>query len=443
MIRLDKSEDIMQEERTPDLTLPNGLKIFYDENPNADGFSLNMFLGSKATEDNKEVIFAANHIIEHSIRLADKQKAVQYEQDHVRPQDCITSYDNIRFGKYLEQSNKLAETMNCYGDIFSNWHTPDLEDERQVIFEEWCNSRHNGNPAFLSAFLGGKDDLYTLPEKNITLLKPEYVEQHKDTTIKKWYNNQINYTKDLKTENIIDYAKHICGADNMTFVCSGKMPKEEFIELIKASTLGQIPQTQKYNPFENITDKLASQNLSSQMDIDDYKTSAFEVTYSGRDETETKIAKEFFKLKMGKKLQKEEPHAYIIDFTKRGISAKITAQKEKIMQDKLVSLMASSVNSFSLSETELKTLQTRLGINNLSPETVKTIASQTFQTAKLSINNTEPKSISNLAYFQKVKEKIKNTQKDNHSHQDVHLRTPVKIQQVSIDLAKLKRTKEM
>lgn len=96
----------MTEAKTPDLILPNGLKVFYEENPQAERFSLNMFVGSKAGDENKEVIFAANHIIEHSIRLADEQKAIQYQQDNVRPQECITSYDNIRFGKNLEQSSK-------------------------------------------------------------------------------------------------------------------------------------------------------------------------------------------------------------------------------------------------------------------------------------------------------------------------------------------------
>lgn len=426
----------MAEEKTPDLILPNGLKVFYQENPQAEGFSLNMFVGSKATEDNKEVIFATNHIIEHSIRLADKQKAVQYQQDNVRPQDCITSYDHIRFGKYLEQSSKLEETLNCFGDMFSNWHTPDLEGEREVIFEEWCDKRQNGNPAFLSAYLGSKEDLYTLPDKNLTLLKPEYVEQHKNTSIKEWFNDQINYTKDLKTEDIRAYAKHICGADNMTFVASGKMSKEEFLQLVQKSALTQIPQVQKYNPFENLTDKQAHQNLSSQMDIDDYKVSSFEVSYPSQNQDEAKIAKEFFKLKMCKGLQKEEPHAYIADFTKKGISAQITTQKEKIMQDKLVSLMAASVKDFSLSAAEMQTLQSRLKMDNLSEGIIRDIASQAFQNAKLSVNGSEAKSVSNLAYLQSVKNKSMLRVQQN-------IKTPLQPKQISIDIAKLKYSQQL
>ncbi len=421
----------MAEEKTPDLILPNGLKVFYEENPQAEGFSLELFVGSKAKEENKEVIFATNHIIEHSIRLADEQKAAQYQQDNVRPQDCITSYDNIRFGKSLGQSSKLEETLNCYGDIFSNWHMPNLEGEREVIFEEWCNARQNGNPAFLSAYLGSKEDLYTIPDKNLTLLKPEYVEQHKNTTIKEWFNDQINYTKDLKTEDIRAYAKHICGADNMTFIASGNMPKEEFLQLVQKSTLTQISQAQKYNPFENLTDKQAHQSLSSQMDIDDYKVSSFEVTYPSRNPEEAKIAKEFFKLKMCKGLQKEEPHAYIADFTPKGISAQITIQKEKLMQDKLVSLMANSVKDFSLSAAEMQTLQSRLKMDNLSVETIRDISSQAFQNAQLSINDSELKSISNLAYLQIVRDKAMLRAQQNKL-------APLKPQQKSIDISTLK-----
>lgn len=421
----------MAEERTPDLILSNGLKVFYEENPHAERFSLNMFVGSKANDENKEVIFATNHLIEHSIRLADEQKAAQYQQDNVRPQDCITSYDNIRFGKNLEQSSKLEETLNCFGDIFSNWHMPNLEGEREVIFEEWCNTRQNGNPAFLSAYLGSKEDLYTIPDKNLTLLKPEYVEQHKNTTIKEWFNDQINYTKDLKTEDIRAYAKHICGADNMTFIASGNMPKEEFLQLVQKSALTQIPQAQKYNPFENLIDKQAHQSLSSQMDIDDYKVSSFKVTYPSRNPEEAKIAKEFFKLKMCKGLQKEEPHAYIADFTQKGISAQITTQKEKLMQDKLVSLMANSVKDFSLSAAEMQTLQSRLKMDNLSVETIRDISSQAFQNAQLSINASEPKSIANLAYLQSVRDKAMLRAQQNKL-------APLKPQQKSIDISTLK-----
>ncbi len=420
----------MAEEKTPDLILPNGLKVFYEENPQAERFSLNMFVGSKASDENKEVIFATNHIIEHSIRLADEQKAIQYQQDNVRPQNCITSYDNIRFGKNLEQSSKLEETLNCYGDIFSNWHTPDLESEREVIFEEWCDKRQNGNPAFLSAYLGNKEDLYTIPESNLTLLKPEYVEQNENTTIKEWFNNQINYTKDLKTEDIRAYAKHICGADNMIFVASGNMPKEEFLQLVQKSALTQIPQAQKYNPFENLTDKQARQSLSSQMDIDDYKVSSFEVTYPSRNPKEAKIAKEFFKLKMCKGLQKEEPHAYIADFTTKGISAQITTQKEKLMQDKIVSLMAASVKDFSLSAAEMQTLQSRLKMDNLSAETIRDVATQAFQNAKLSVNGSEAKSISNLAYLQSVQNKSMLRIQQN-------IKAPLKPKQISVDIAKI------
>lgn len=426
----------MTEEKTPDLILPNGLKVFYEENPKAEGFSLNMFVGSKATEENKEVIFATNHIIEHSIRLADEQKAAQYQQDNVRPQDCITSYDHIRFGKDLKQSSKLEETLNCFGDMFSNWHTPDLEGEREVIFEEWCDKRQNGNPAFLSAYLGSKEDLYTIPDKNLTLLKPEYVEQHKNTTIKEWFNDQINYTKDLKTEDIRAYAKHICGADNMTLVASGNMSKEEFLQLVQKSALTQIPQTQKYNPFENLTDKQAHQNLSSQMDIDDYKVSSFDVTYPSKNPEEAKIAKEFFKLKMCKGLQKEEPHAYIADFTKKGISAQITTQKEKIMQEKLVSLMTSAVKDFSLSDSELQTIQSRLGMDNLSAETIRDIATQAFQNAKLSVNGSEAKSVPNLAYLQSVKNK-------NMLRVQQNIKTPLQSKQISVDITKLKYSQQL
>lgn len=426
----------MAEEKTPDLILPNGLKVFYEENPQADRFSLNMFVGSKANDENKEVIFAANHIIEHSIRLADQQKAALYQKNNVRPQDCITSYDHIRFGKDLEQSSKLEETLNCYGDMLSNWYTPDLESEREVIFEEWCDKRQNGSPAFLSAYLGSKEDLYTLPDKNLTLLKPEYVEQHKNTTIKEWFNDQINYTKDLKTEDIRAYAKHICGADNMTFIASGNMPKEKFLQLVQKSALTQIPQTQKYNPFENLTDKQAHQNLSSQMDIDDYKVSSFEVTYPSRNPDEAKIAKEFFKLRMCKGLQKEEPHAYIADFTQKGISAQITTQKEKLMQDKLVSLMTSSIKDFSLSNSELQTIQSRLGMENISVETVRNVASQAFQNAKLSVNGSEAKSITTLAYLQSVKNKsMLRVQQNQHA--------PIKPKEISVDIAKLKYCKAL
>lgn len=208
----------------------------------------------------------------------------------------------------------------------------------------------------------------------------------------------------------------------MTFIASGKMPKEEFLQLVQKSALTQIPQAQKYNPFENLTDKQARQSLSSQMDIDDYKVSSFEVTYPSRNPEEAKIAKEFFKLKMCKGLQKEEPHAYIADFTPKGISARITTQKEKIMQEKLVSLMATSVKDFSLSAAEMQTLQSRLKMDNLSAETIRDVATQAFQNAKLSVNGSKAKSISNLAYLQSVQQNIK---------------APLKPKQISVDIAKI------
>lgn len=426
----------MAEEKTPDLILPNRLNLFYEEKPQAKGVSLNMLVGSKAKEENKKLIFATNHLIEHSIRLADEQKAALYQQDNVRPQDCITSYDNIRFGKYLEQLSKLEETLNCYGDIFSNWHMPNLEDEREVIFEEWCDKRQNGNPAFLSAYLGSKEDLYFLPKQNLILLKPEYVAQHRDTTIKEWFNAQINLTQNLRSEDIIAYAKHICGADNMSFVVSGNMPKEEFLHLVQQSTLIHIPQTKVYNPFENMTDKQALQNVSSPMDIDDYKVSSFEVTYPSETIEEANIAKEFFKLKMSKYLQKEEPFAYIADFTKKGISAQITTPKEKIMQEKLVSLMAASFKDFSLSVSELKTLQSRLDIDTLSAENIQNVVSQAFHKAQLSINGSKPKPVAILANMQSVKQSIL-------LHSQQNQQAPVKPQQISVDIAKLKYSKQL
>lgn len=422
----------MVEEKTPDLILPNKLYLFYDEEPLAEGLSLDMFVGSKANEKNKELIFAVNHIIEHSLRPADAAKASLYQKDNVRPQDCITSYDNIRFGKYLERLSKLMETLNCYGDMFSKWHMPYLEAERNVIFEEWCDKRQNGNPAFLSAYLGSKEDLYTLPERNLILLKPEYIEKYKDTIIKDWFNHQINYTKNLRSQDVIDYAKHICGADNMAFVASGNMPKKEFLNLAQQSTLIHIPQTQAYNPFENMTDAQAQQNLSSNLNIDDYKVSSLEITYPSNNPEESKIAKEFFKLKIGKGLQKEEPFAYVIDFKLDGISTRITSQKEKMMQEKLVFLMASSVKDFSLSDVELQVLQNRLGMHNLSSEKIQNIVLGAFLKAQLSVNEAKPKPVAILANMQNVRLQAQE-----------NIKTPLKSKTIPVNISSIQYSKDL
>ena len=72
----------------------------------------------------------------------------------------------------------------------------------------------------------------------------------------------------------------------------------------------------------------------------------------------------------------------------------------------------------------------KFGSNNLSAETIREVASQFFQNAKLSVNGSKAKSVSNLAYLQSVQNKSMLRVQQN-------IKAPLKPKQISVDIAKI------
>lgn len=85
----------MTNEDKPDLVLDNGLRIFYEEDSKKSSLSFNMQAKINSNNENREINFAMNHLIEHCMRVADPIKAQQFEEKNIRPKDCQTFYDRI------------------------------------------------------------------------------------------------------------------------------------------------------------------------------------------------------------------------------------------------------------------------------------------------------------------------------------------------------------
>lgn len=371
-------------EDKPDLVLDNGLRIFYEEDSEKSSLSFNMTTKINSNNENKEINFAMNHLIEHCIRVADPIKAQQFEEDNLRPKDCQTFYDRIEYRKQGNSEN-TAKILDCYGELFSNWHMPHIDAEREVIFEEWCNVYNQKDKwAFLTDYFQNENNTYIHPQFGAKLLTPEYVEKNREK-IHKWFNNQINYTKDFSKEDIIACARHTYSASNMTMRCRGNMPKEEFLKLVKESSLSKIPHINENNPLAYTTDQSASQNLVSKLDMEDFKISSVSMSYNLENPEHAKIMKEFLKSRMRHKLQKEQPNAYIVDFNSHGIESKISTPKSQQTQDKMAQLLQ-QIHDSPINAKEIIQLQKKFHNPSISPQLLKSLIAQVYETAQINVN---------------------------------------------------------
>ncbi len=385
----------MTNEDNPDLVLDNGLRIFYEENSEKNFVSFNMQAKINSNDENREINFAMNHLIEHCMRVADPIKAQQYEDGNLRPKDCQTFYDRI---EYRKQSNPedVAQILNCYGELFSNWHMPHIDAEKEVIFEEWCNVYNQKDKwMFLTEYFQNGNNTYIHPQFGVNLLTPEYVEKNREN-IHKWFNNQINYTKDFSKEDIIACAEHTYSAANMTLRCSGNMPKEEFLKLIKESSLNNIPHNNRENPLARTTDQSVSKTLVSKLDMEDFKISSISMNYNIENPEHAKIMKEFLKARMGNKLQKEQPNAYIVDFTSNGIETKISSPKSQLLQRKMTKLLQ-EIHDTPITAKEIMQLQKKLNNSSISPQLLKDLVARVYKTAQINVNGENKGFIKNIS----------------------------------------------
>lgn len=374
----------MTNEDKPDLVLDNGLRIFYEEDAKESSLRFNMQAKIDSNYENREINFAMNHLIEHCMRIADPVKAQQFEEENLRPKDCQIFYDRI---EYREQGNSenAAQILDCYGELFSNWRMPYIDAEREVIFEEWCyvyNQKDKWH--FLTDYFQNENNTYMDPQFGVRFLTAEYVEKNREN-IHQWFNDQINYTKDFSKEDIIASAKHTYGASNMILRCSGNMPKEEFLKLVKASSLHKIPHFNEYNPLAQAKDKSASKNLVSKLDMEDFKISSVSISYNLENSEHAKIMKEFLKSRMGNKLQKEQPNAYIVDFNSQGIAIKISKPKSQQTQDKMVQLLQ-QIQSSPITAKEIIQLQKQFNNPSISPQLLKNLIAKMYETAQINVN---------------------------------------------------------
>lgn len=374
----------MMNKDKPDLILDNGLRVFYEEDSEKTSLSFNMQAKINSNNENREINFAMNHLIEHCMRIADPIKAQQFEEENLRPKDCQTFYDRIEYRKQGNSKN-AAKILDCYGQLFSNWHMPHIDAEREVIFEEWCNVYNQKDKwHFLTDYFQNENNTYIHSQFGVKLLTTEYIEKNKEN-IHTWFNNQINYTKDFSKDDIIACAKHTYGATNMTMLCSGNMPKEEFLKLVKASSLSKIPHSNGFNPLARTTDQLACQNLTSKLDMEDFKISSISMSYNIENPEHAKIMKEFLKSRMGNKLQKEQPNAYIVDFNSHGIESKISTPKAQLTQDKMATLLQ-QIHVSPITAKETIQLQKKLNNQSISPQLLKSLITKVYETAQINVN---------------------------------------------------------
>ena len=374
----------MSNENKPDLVLDNGLRIFYEEDSKKPSLSFNMQAKINSNSENKEINFAMNHLIEHCMRVADPVKAQQFEEENLRPKDCQTFYDRIEYRKQGNSEN-VAKILDCYGELFSDWHMPHMDAEREVIFEEWCNVYNQKEKwNFLTDYFQNENNTFVHPQFGVKLLTNEYIEKNKEN-IHEWFNNQINYTKDFSKEDILACAKHTYAAANMTMRCSGNMPKEEFLKLVKESSLSKIPQTNAVNPLAHTTDQEASKNLVSMLDMEDFKMASVSMRYNLENPEHAKIMKEFLKSRMGNKLQKEEPNAYVVDFNSHGVETRISAPKSQLTQDKMAKLVQ-QIHDSPVTAKEIVQLQKKFNNPSVSPQLLQNLISKVYETAQINVN---------------------------------------------------------
>lgn len=374
----------MTNEDKPDLVLDNGLRIFYKEDSEKSSLSFNMQAKINSNNENREINFAMNHLIEHCMRVADPIKAQQFEEENLRPKDCQTFMDRIEYRKQGNSTN-ASKILDCYGELFSNWHMPYIDAEREVIFEEWCNVYNQKDKwIFLADYFQNENNTFIHPQYGAKLLTDEYVEKNREN-IHKWFNNQINYTKDFSKDDVIACAKHTYSASNMTLRCSGNMPKEEFLRLVKESSLYKIPHFNGDNPLDHTTDQMASQNLASKLDMEDFKISSVSMNYNIENPEHAKIMKEFLKSRMGNKLQKEQPNAYIVDFDFHSVETKISEPKTQQTQNKMVQLLQ-QIHDSPITAKEIIQLHKKFNDPSISPRLIKNLISKVYETAQINVN---------------------------------------------------------
>lgn len=367
-----------------ELVLDNGLKIVYEEVPEQTFFSFNMLIHSKSEDDNKEINFAINHLIEHCMRIADPAKASQFEDENIRPKDCQTFYDRIEYRRQGLAEN-IEKILDCYGELFSNWHMPHFDAEKNVIFEEWCYVYNQKDKwQFLTNYLQNENNTYISPQSGIKLLTADYIKENQDN-IRSWFNRQINYTQNFSKEDIIAYAKQAYCAENMEMRCSGNMSREEFFNLIKASSLNKIPRANSSELLLTPEKHIPHRSDNFELDIDDYKISSISMNYHIENPEHAKIMREFLKIRFGSKLQKEEPNAYIVDFTAHGIETKISHPKEKQMQDKM-SAAIQQLHDMPITDREITILQKRLNNQSITPQLINNLSSEIYETAQIVVN---------------------------------------------------------
>ena len=96
----------MAEEKTPDLILPNGLKVFYEENPQAERFSLNMFVGSKANDENKTAQDIISQLTASAETLQKEERWITYEEFSVSYKTIISLADIFKIKIQIDVNNK-------------------------------------------------------------------------------------------------------------------------------------------------------------------------------------------------------------------------------------------------------------------------------------------------------------------------------------------------
>ena len=370
------------------IVLKNGLKIVYNENPTAESTSFNLCVGSKEKPENREVAFAMNHLIEHCLRISNPQMAKTAEAENLRPKDCQTYYDRIEFRHSVQENDKVGKVLDCYGEMFSDWAMPHLSAERNVIFEEWNHIFNQPDKwRFLSDFFDDKKNTFEF-KPGIKLLKDDYLTSHHDR-ITDWFNDQINYTFDFPDQMVQDCARHLYGADNMTLYVSGPMPQSDFFALVQASKCQNIPRCSVQNPLEHITDQSAHHALSSHEDMRNHPSSDVRLNTNLSDEKDQKIAQAFMKAFMSKGLQKEEPNAYILDFEKSGLHAKISSAKTDLMLKKITRLIKDSQNPDNISFEHLQSVCKKLKDPSITKANLVSVMNKIAKNGNFVVNGTE------------------------------------------------------
>lgn len=371
-------------EKQPDLVLKNGMKVFYayDENAETTDFKMVVNSGKDIPEELKDINFAANHLLEHSIKPKTDVLAT-YSELGVLPKDAQTHMDSVTYRLEVDDNAKISAALNAYADMLGDYEMPRLEGERHRIFEEWDKMYNQKDKwQFFSEYFGSDDNTYTHPA-GFKLLKQEYVDSNQ-SKIKDWLDNQVNLTMDFDNKDLKTFAKHIYGADNMSLHIKGNMLKEEILSMIKSSKLTDMEQASTENPLS----KMVNSEKQSNFDLDEYKSLSINMSFpENLTEKEKIIAKEFLGKRISRKLQYEEPNAYLAEATKKGIEGSISHPKKDIFIKSMVSEVVSLSNSNNITDEELLNIQKKTGYGDISKNDLASLANNIYKEMKLSVNS--------------------------------------------------------